>query len=584
MTDGITRRDLVAAGGALGLATAARGANRANPAGLDLLVATDGLTIPSTGRAEMAFSYDWPEPSVAFAGFRFAFEVIGYDNRYALDPATATLTATPDRVRLTAHGLTWAGGQEKIPGTIAAELVRLPDGAVEWTMRAALDRPIKALKTIVRGLPRGRVSPAARAWIEPGEDDQRFEYPALNGGMATPLVAIEAADGRVWTIASRQREVRPARFQLRPGPAGYKAELVAETPGWTRPTSAATQPWRIAAAPDFASAARDHFAHVADAWSLPSFRTRPDAPDWMKHLALVLTLHGQHWSGRILNDYDRQRAILRWAAERIDPATVMIFLAGWDGRYYWDYPAFAPDPRMGGAAGFARLIAEGRRLGYRFALMFGSNVANPTSPLFPPLAEAQLRDPYGQNFPANYVDWDGDAKGDSGMVFMNLAAPAWRTHLAGRIADMLGRHPIDAYFLDIAGLWENNDRGDMFEGTRALVADLARRLPGRPPIAEMQYDAQMGVMPMSQVARYPLYPQANFDHVASFDHLSHGAPGRGATGVHEAGFNRYRPVTADQRPIPTITFADRTFDDDLAAVQRDIATAKARFAARGNWT
>ena len=62
---------------------------------------------------------------------------------------------------------------------------------------------------------------------------------------------------------------------------------------------------------------------------------------------------------------------------------------------------------------------------------------------------------------------------------------------------------VDAYFLDIAGAWENNRKADMHEGTRALVAELAARHPGVPPIGEMLYDAQMAFIPMSQVVRYP---------------------------------------------------------------------------------
>src|SRR4029079_3426801 len=143
----------------------------------------------------------------------------------------------------------------------------------------------------------------------------------------------------------------------------------------------------------------------------------------------------------------------------------------------------------------------------------------------------------------------------------------------------------DAYFLDICGFWENNLKGDMFMGTQKLVAELHRVHPAIPPVAEMMYDAQMVIFPMSHVSRYALNRQHGyFDYVASYHHMSHPAPGRGATGCHEAGFGRFRPVTLEQLEIPTITFADDTFDKYKDLVETDIKTAQQRFTNRGGNT
>lgn len=50
----------------------------------------------------------------------------------------------------------------------------------------------------------------------------------------------------------------------------------------------------------------------------------------------------------------------------------------------------------------------------------------------------------------------------------------------------------------------------------------------------------------------------------------------GSTGVHEYGFSTYRPITATQRPIPTITFIGDTFDKCRELIAKDIQAAKAR--------
>jgi len=566
------------------VSASAKGTGSANPAGLRLLTSVDGVNTPPKSTGMMKFSFANPEPSVEFGGLLFAFEVITYENNYGIAPSAVTVVRDGDGLRLKATALRWAGGQEERPGMLMADLRRTANGAIEWFVSASLDTPIKSLKTIVRGLPCGRLSTAADEWRDTGDKEVAFEYPALMGGMATPLVAIESRDGHVWGISSLQTEVRPARFTFLPGPDGYKTELLYEQAAWLRRSELTSCQWRILPGPDFSSVARAHFDTVTKNWGIPKFLERRDAPEWMKHVSLVLSLHGEHWTGYVHNDFARQLEILRWVAKQIDPKTVMVFLAGWDGRYYWDYPNFEVGARTGGEAAFRKLISAGKALGYRFALMFGSNVANPAWPQFATIADARIRAPYGDFYPADFVDWDGDRKGDGSMVFMNLAVASWREHLARRISDMISRYAIDAYFLDICGLWENNLQGDMHLGLRQLVNTLASRHPGVAPIGEMLYDAQMAFIPMNHVPRYALIPDESFDRVPSFRHLSWPSPGTGSTGVHEYGFNTYKPVTLEQREIPTITFVDDTFSKRRDLVMRDIATARGRFEARKRLT
>lgn len=556
----------------------------ANPANLTLLTSIDGVQHPAKGEGQMKFSFPWPEPSVPFGGLLFAFEMITFENAYAIDPALATVSASADGITLQARGFTWAGGQEKAAGYLEAVITRQPDQALVWQVAVRFDQAVKALKTIVRGLPRGRLSSSAGRFQEPGEDEKIYEYPDLMTGMGTPLLALEGKDGLIRAISALQTEVRPARFFFWPGQDGYKLELLYEQAGWDRRGDVRTHPWRIGTAATFEAAVRPHFAHLEQAYQLPRFERRPDAPEWMRHLGLVLALHGQHWSGHIFNDYQRQLEILQWASRKTEPRQTMVFLAGWDARYYWDYPRFELDPRMGGEAAFQRLIKEGQKLGYRFALMFGSNVANPAWAGYAGIANARVRNVYGDPMAGNYVDWDGDRKGDSSMVIMNLGVDSWREHLEERISAMVARYGVDAYFLDICGLWENNPDGDMFVGTRKLVQSLARRHPGVAAIAEMEYDAQMGIIPMAQVTRYGLYPQGHFDYVASFSHLSTPAPGSGSSGVHESGFGTYKPVKPDQREIPTITFSGDTLARYPDLVAADMATAAQRLRQRGGRT
>ena len=171
----------------------------------------------------------------------------------------------------------------------------------------------------------------------------------------------------------------------------------------------------------------------------------------------------------------------------------------------------------------------------------------------------------------NWVDWDNDRHQDGWLSYMNLGVESWRKHMFERISDVIERYHPDAYFLDIVGGYVNNDKADMHEGTRKLVMDLRAKYPNVAPVGEMHYDAMMEFIPL-----YHSFGQTEITDIVQryarfFQHLSSPAPGRGSSGVHEAGFGRWNAQTLGLRDsqIPTLQIVDDTFDkhrDDMEAV------------------
>lgn len=188
-----TRRDFLhASGGALtglgvGTPLLPCGAARPNPAGLKLLASTDGVELPTKDSGHMKFSFSWPEPSVEFGGLLFGFELLSYENTYAIDPAQVSVTRRGDHLTLSAHSFTWAGGQEKVGGHLEVTIKRLPDGALEWSVLSNFHQPVKALKTIV--------PPAAWAAVESGR-------PLARSGRPRNDLRIPGSDGRHGDSAS----------------------------------------------------------------------------------------------------------------------------------------------------------------------------------------------------------------------------------------------------------------------------------------------------------------------------------------------------------------------------------------------
>ena len=583
MTDPFSRRDLLKGGVALaatqfGMATfpASTFAQEAGNMQVIPLTSSSGVYLPPRGESFFKFSYDFPEPSVAFAGLQFGFRVFTFENTYGLDASHVQVRTVSDGIEIECSQFVWAGGQMTAPGHLTA-LVRRDGSNILWQVSAEMDRPIKSIATVLRGVPRGRISPSANQFFDPKDNEVLLQYPYLGGGLTTPLVLIEKSPQQYFLLSAEQEKVRGVRYYLQPGDAGYRTELIYEAAGWERSNRITSCRWRVGYASSLEAAARPHYAHLEKAFSIPDWETRRDVPGWMRETNLVLALHGMHWTGYIFNDFTRMLEILRWTNTQIPGKNVLVFLPAWDGRYYWNYPIYKAEPRLGGEDGLRRLVDEGHRMGFRFMPMFGTNSANKTLADFRHFSDATTERIDGNAYDLDWVDWDNDRGMEGWSPFMNLGVASWRNWLSERISEVIEKYNVDAYFLDIVGGWQNNTKADMFEGTRDLVAGLRRKHPDIVPVGEMHYDALMACIPMYQVNSAGLYHPGFRKYVRTYEHLSRPAPGRGSTGVHEAGFGHFYPhVDPKQFVIPTITVVDDTFDKYRDVMAQVIQGAKVR--------
>jgi hypothetical protein len=596
--NGISRRDWMKVVGAAGAASIASGAinltesmaavasPNAEPAMQAAevlpLTSTSDVFVPPRGRAWMKFSFDFPEPSVAFGGLRFGFLVFTEENTYGLDASKITATESGDTMRLSCTGFVWAGGQEKAPGSIVATFRRVGT-TIEWEAQVEMQRPIKTITTIIRDVPRGNISLAGGNPFETRDNETLGGYtfgagdlhgPGAANGMTTAFATVQAGDQDFFYLSSLDERVRPKRFYFQPGERAYRVELVYEHDAWRNDARVTMPKWRVGRAPTLDDAIAPHMAHVERAYSLPAWETRSDMQPWMRNIAMVTTLHGMHYTGFMFNDYARMLEILRWMATQIPPDRVLAFISAWDGRYYWDYPNYVAPARMGGEAGFKRLISEGQKMGFKMMPMFGANSANRKQPSWARIQGGSTHKLDGDRYDLNWVDWNNDRHQDGWLTYMNLGEASWRNHLTGRIADAIDRYKIDAYFLDIIGGHVNSTTGDMHEGTRRLVTDLREKYPKVQCVGEMPYDALHGFIPMYHAGGGPRWQK----YSRFFQHLSAPAPGRGSSGVHEAGWGRFNTETLSLSPnaIPTLQIVDDTFAQHRDVMAAIIARAKQR--------
>jgi len=545
------------------------------------LYSTSDVFTPARGRTWMKFSFDFPEPAIVFGDHRFSFLVFTDENTYGLDRSRMRATGTSEALELTCDEFVWAGGQERAPGKLRAAFSRR-DATVEWHITVEMDRPIKSVTTVIRDVPRGRISVGGGQLVDTKDGDLLAGYPFGAGdlhnfdvtSMTTPVAVVEAGDRDFRYLTTLDNLVRPKRYYFQAGARAFRIEAVYEHDAWRNDRRLEVPGWRLGRAPSVDEAVAAHMQHVEQAFALQPWESRADVPAWMRTIALVTTLHGMHYTGFIFNDYARQLEILRWIATQIPAERVLVFLSAWDGRYYWDYPNYTVPSRMGGETAFRRLIAEAQRLGFKMMPMFGANAANRRQPVWPAIAGGATYKIDGDLYNVNWVDWNNDRHQDGWLTYMNLGADAWRNQLEGRIAEIIERFGIDAYFLDIVGGHVNSTTGDMHAGTKRLVDNLRSKYPSVACVGEMPYDALHGFIPMYQAGagqRWRKYSRF-------FQHLSAPAAGRGSSGVHEWGFSHIDRDTLGLSPaaIPTLQVVDDTFTRYREVVATIIARAKAR--------
>src|SRR5262249_12983232 len=295
-----------------------------------------------------------------------------------------------------------------------------------------------------------------------------LRYPSLH----TPLIFLLTKDGEYIYFRALDTRVREKRFTVYTSPqgGGVTVELIHEDLGPEMTVTTTTPPWRVGRTRDPDAVVVDHMRHLERHFGLSPWESNQLVPTWMREIALVASIHGQHFTGYIFNDYDAMLRVLERLSARIEGRRILAHLAGWEGRYYWKYGDFSPDPRMGGAAAFMRLCAGARSLGVRLQLMLGGNCVNVGTPGFWQWGEASyLRTAGGDIGWSNGPDWDGSRTYDTPwQAWLNPGAPGWHNHLLEQASHLVDTYGVDAIFLDTQGVWQNDPNYPVYDGLLRL--------------------------------------------------------------------------------------------------------------------
>lgn len=534
-------------------------------------------------------SYPIGSPIFIVDNLTFSVQIFTFENVYALNADRCVVTEADGMTRIEASGLTWAGAQEQADGTVSV-LVQPEGRHVRFTIAATAPATIRSVKLVIHNAPRGDVINLREAPRRAVPDKGLIlHYPDGWRSLYTPLVVTQKGEGEYFYYRSLDTIVRSHKFAFVPRSEGMMdAEIVFEQLATRMSSHVDVPPLEVGSAPDLQSIMDAHQAHIERAYQLVPWEARTDVPAWMHEVALVAAIHCQHYSGYIFNTYADALEKARWLADHFEPERTLIYLPGWEGRYYWQYGDYRPDPRMGGAAGFEQMVRGMRDLGQHVMPMFGANVVNKGMANFEQWGTTALASSPSGNRGSGSVDWDGSRHYDHGWgAFLNVGAPPWQNRLVSQITALVQRYGFDAVFLDISAGWMNDPLFEIYPGTRQLVSRIREAAPDLLVAGEGWYDAVGAATPLMQNGHTEgvMHPHDNiapafFDtYNRAFGHLCLGDPSRGSTGVHELGINPAWREPLRKGILPTLTLVEDSLraTDKVQMILEDARAYAARY-------
>lgn len=518
-------------------------------------------------------SYSFPTPHFILGDYEFSVMIYTFRNVYAPDENKLCMKQDENTIQADIGGLRWAGGQMEMPGAVEVR-ASLCECGIRIKASAAINNgseDIRCIKITLHGIPEGEIINLIDA--RPREIPQEglnLKYPEGWRDVGTPLVIMETSSGNLLYFRSLDDLVRDKRFVFTHTADGLNAELIFEEAATRMSDRIEAPEWEIGRGSSVAQIYGPHRLHVEKCYGLEAWEKRTDVPEWAREISLVASIHCQHWTGYVFNDYKMVLENLKKICTQVEGRRVLAYLPGWEGRYYWKYGNYCPDERMGGKEGFRKLCEGARDLGVHVMPMFGINaVGNHFEGYEEWGAPSEFRGPAGSRYGGS-VDWDGSRHYDhNSNRSLNPAAPRWQNRLYSQVTELMADYGFDAAFFDISAVWMNDPNHYLYDGVRQLMGRLKKYNPDMLLAGEGWYDGLAACIPLLQCGHTDgvlhwhdeAFPPMFDTYVRGFGHLCLGDVSRGSTGVHELGFNPIKRCPLRKGIIPTITITDGTLEN-----------------------
>jgi len=523
--------------------------------------------------------YDFKDTIVQLDNLRFSIRLFTEVNVYAPDPESVEVLNTESKVSLKANKLSWAGNQQKANGSIELNVCREANGS--YSIEAIGKHADELCKSVLIQIYDINIKSIEFdqkniVGFEKNLDIKSRIYP---NDIKMPLVFAHDRHDSMWYALSKDKQLRAKAFASHYDPflQTQVLDLSHEEDKRFRSNEIVMPKWQVGSCNDKRTVILERFKDLEENFGLVPFEERNDTPGWPKDIKLVTILHGEHWTGHVFNTFKQMEESLEWIANKIDGENVLVFLPGWDGRYYYNYPLYEPSKKMGGEKGLKSLVEKAHQLKMKIIPMLGANNANIEILKSLNMEDVSLKDSWGHEKRVEWVDWDYDLFKENNCILANIGNPIYLQHMIQKSKHLLDDYLFDGIFLDLPNRWENDPEYSPYEGLLEWAKELNENYTDILLFGEDSYDVLWGVFSMFHEIwqpgghEYSLYRYAMQTH-----YLAYPAPGMGSGGIHEYAWDQNGPMWERDIPelVPTLSIVDGTISNHPQSSETLISKAK----------
>lgn len=510
--------------------------------------------------------------------YQVSVEVISLENVYTVPEGAYKVKVDTH----TADTLVW-GNSEPVDGKVTLSIHDLGDGKV-FGVKAHLPIDVRGVKLRLDGLPLGKLLTLTSSDAKITEYGTLIHYPEGWRTLITPLLVFQLENGKYFYLRTLDKSVNNKHFFIKKVDNTMRIDVIQEQDGTSISSTYDVPEVECGMVDDVNTIYARQSETIKQTYHLDEYEHCSVKPVWLDDISLVVTMHMQTFTGYIFHTYEQAYEDVCRLCEMIDGKRILVYLTGWEGRYYYKYGDYTPDERLGGAAALKESVRKMQALGCKVMAMYGINIVNKDLATVRDIIDAsELESVSGGRFHRGSVNWEGAHHYDyGGHAQLNIGNPLWQDNLYGQIKETVTEFGFDGVFLDIAAYFNNDRRHRIYEGVVEFCDRLRSIKPDFLVSGEGYYDGLSRTMPLfqsghtdGQLHYHDRFSDELFTRFSrQFGHLCIGDPSRGSTGVHELGTNTDWRTPLRKSIIPTLSLVEDSFEHGLDGIKLIVEDAK----------
>ena len=503
--------------------------------------------------------------------FKASIEVFSLENVYTVKENTYKHLSNT----YYSNQILW-GDSELVDGEVKLTLNETKNG-LSFQINTSLDKKIRGVKLKLENLPLGELISLTSEDKKITEYGSLYKYPEGWRFLANPLLIFRLENNKYLYIRCFDNIIREKRFFIKKENNSMRVDICLDQDGTliSNKFSAPSIDCGITSSLDEIYTEQSNY--MKNTFKLENFENSKIVPSWLKKISLVVIMHMEAFTGHIFHTYEQAFEDIKKITQYIKGEQILVYLAGWEGRYYYKYGNYTPDERLGGEEKLKQLVSSLHQLGCKVMAMYGMNIANKTIPEINKIyQESEFETISGGKYNCGSVDWEGAHHYDfNDLTQLNVGHKKWQDYLFNQIKDATLKYNFDGAFLDIAACYTYDKNAYLYDGVVSLCDRLRTIKNDFLVSGEAFYDGLAKAMPLFQSGHtdgkmhyHDRLSEKIFTQFArEFAHLSLGDPGRGSTGVHEQGTNIETSTPLRKGIIPTLALVEDTINNHFDKVK-----------------